>query len=117
MRPDALRVLRRIKLLHTAVWAFFASCVVGIPVATAQANYELALILIVVVAAEVVVLLVNGMRCPLTGIAARHTQNRQDNFDIYLPLWLARYNKHIFGALYLFGLIYTLMSWRMTKTG
>jgi hypothetical protein len=30
------------------------------------------------------------MRCPLTGIAARYTDDRRDNFDIYLPPWLAR---------------------------
>jgi hypothetical protein len=28
---------------------------------------------------------------------------RRDNFDIYLPLWLARRNKAIFGALFVLG--------------
>jgi hypothetical protein len=52
-----------------------------------------------VVLAEVVVLAVNGWRCPLTGVAARYTDDRRENFDIDLPLWLARHNKRIFGAL------------------
>jgi len=28
------------------------------------------------------------------------------NFDIYLPEWLARYNKQIFGPLYAVGVAY-----------
>jgi len=58
------------------------------------------------------VLALNRWRCPLTGIAARYTDNRRDNFDIYLPLWLARYNKHIFGLLFAAGLLYTLLRWK-----
>ena len=107
--------LHRIKLLHTAVWAFFALCIVAIPVLTALANYEAALFLCGVVAIEVLVLLLNRMRCPLTGVAARYTADRQDNFDIYLPLWLARYNKHIFGTLYFLVVVYTLVAWRFAK--
>jgi len=63
------------------------------------------------VAVEVVVLLAYGWRCPLTGVAARYTDDRRDNFDIYLPLWLARYNKLIFGVLYLLGIAATLVRW------
>lgn len=47
----------------------------------------------------------NRLRCPLTDIAARHTADRRANFDIYLPLWLAR-SKHVFGTLYLIGATY-----------
>jgi hypothetical protein len=46
-----------------------------------------------VVVVEVVVLALNNLRCPLTGVAARYTEDRRDNFDIYLPLLLAHYNK------------------------
>jgi hypothetical protein len=109
--------LRRVKLLHTAVWAIFASCILAIPLAAASGALRLAFGLVAIVAIEVVVLLVNGFRCPLTGIAARYTPDRQDNFDIYLPLWLARHNKLIFGALYLAGVAYTLVLWRSAKAG
>ena len=68
----------------------------------------MALGLIAFVLIEVVVLAVNGMRCPLTGVAARYTAERQDNFDIYLPLWLARHNKQVFGGLYVAGIVYTV---------
>ncbi len=36
----------------------------------------------------------------MTDWAARFTEDRADNFDIYLPNWLARYNKAIFGTLF-----------------
>lgn len=70
-----------------------------------------ALVLIAIVSVEVVVLVANQFRCPLTDVAARHTNDRRDNFDIYLPLWLARYNKHIFGSLFVAGFIFTVIQW------
>ena len=62
--------------------------------------------------AEVVILVANGWRCPLTAVAARFTEQRHDNFDIYLPLWLARHNKLIFGVLYLLGMAFAYSRWR-----
>ncbi len=38
-----------------------------------------------------------------TDLAARYTEDRRGNFDIYLPVWLARQNKTIFGTLFLAG--------------
>jgi hypothetical protein len=57
------------------------------------------------------VLVANRMSCPLTGVAARFTADRDPNFDIYLPRWLAQYNKQIFGPLYAGGVLYTLWMW------
>ena len=99
-------------MLHTVVWAFFVTCIIAIPLATAIGALRLAWAFVAIVAIEVLVLLVNGFKCPLTGVAARYTPERQDNFDIYLPLWLARHNKLIFGALYLAGVVYTSVIWR-----
>ena len=108
---DNTTSLRRVKLLHTVAWAFFASCVVGILLAAAQQRLKLAGILIGFVAIESLVLAFNHWRCPLTDVAARYTAERHDNFDIYLPLWLARYNKHIFGTLYAVGIVWTAVAW------
>lgn len=44
-------------------------------------------------------------------VAARYTGDRNDNFDIYLPLWLARYNKPIFGTLFVVGVAVALCAW------
>ena len=57
------------------------------------------------------VLAANRGRCPLTDLAAQHTERRTANFDIYLPLWLAQYNKTIFGALFLAGALFVLARW------
>lgn len=102
--------LRIIKTVHTVVWAVLASCVIAIPVTTAIARRDIALWLIAIVLIEVLILGLNRLRCPLTDLAARYTQDRQDNFDIYLPLWLARHNKALFGTLFVAGTCYTLLA-------
>ena len=109
-RADA-RSLRAVKALHTAVWAFFAGSIVAIPVCAWVRSFGAAFTLIGVVFLEVVILVGNGMRCPLTGVAARYTVDRRDNFDICLPEWLARHNKEVFGSLYAAGILFTLARW------
>ena len=74
------------------------------PVCTASGRTPLAWALAGLVFLEVLVLRVNGMRCPLTDLAGRYTTARHANFDIYLPLWLARHNQRLFGTLYVIGL-------------
>ena len=103
--------LLAVKLLHTVVWAFFAACVVAIPVLGWQGRVVAATVLSGVVLVEVGILLMNGMHCPLTPIAARYTEDRRANFDIFLPEWLARYNKEVFGPLYALGLAYVAYLW------
>lgn len=103
--------LRLVKLIHTVVWAFFATCVVAIPVMAWRGALGLALLFIGFVCVEVVVLAVNAWRCPLTPIAARYTDDRQPNFDIFLPVWLARWNKEIFGTVFVVGVLLTLARW------
>ena len=109
---DSLLALRTVRVAHTLAWALFAGCIVAIPYFAWRRKLEVAGALIAVVALEVAILLANHMRCPLTAIAARFTRDRRDNFDIYLPLWLARYNKHVFGALFVVGVAYTIVQWR-----
>jgi hypothetical protein len=104
--------LRAIKLAHTLVWAFFAGCIVALPVFAWKREFQGAFTLMALVGVEVLVLLANGMRCPMTGVAARYTEDRRDNFDIYLPLWIARYNKQVFGTLYVAGVVYTIVRWQ-----
>lgn len=113
MKPRVERVpaLVSIKLLHTVVWAFFAGCIVAIPVAGAWREFRWAAILSAFVAVECLILAFNRGRCPLTDVAARYTDHRADNFDIYLPLWLARYNKQIFGTLFIIGELFVLGLW------
>lgn len=107
--------LRAIKAIHTLVWAIFAGAILAIPVYAAAGKVTAAWGLIGFVFLEVTVLVANRMRCPLTDIAGRYTSQRQDNFDIYLPLWLARHNKVLFGGLYVAGIVYTI--WGSASAG
>jgi polyferredoxin len=106
-----LHSLRAIKILHTVIWAFFAGCILTIPALALRNQFEAAFLMIGVVFIEVVVIISNAWACPLTAIAARYTDDRRENFDIYLPEWLARHNKTIFGILYGSGLVFTLVRW------
>ena len=107
----SLTALRSIKVLHTVVWAVMASAIVAIPVATHAGRLDWAAMLSALVMVEVIVLTLNRMRCPLTGAAARYTTDRRANFDIYLPLWLATWNKQVFGTLYVIGLLSAAVQW------
>jgi len=103
--------LRRIKLLHTAIWAMMASAIVVLPVAGWFRYFRTAAALSVLILGECLVLAINRGRCPLTDVAALYTTDRSANFDIYLPAWLARHNKRIFGALFIAGELIFLWRW------
>ncbi len=105
-----------IKVLHTLIWAFFAGCTISIPVLAWRGRYTYAAALIAIVFVEVIVILVNDGHCPLTPVAARYTTNRRDNFDIYLPQWIARNNKLIFGTIFAGGVLMTVSLWTIRRT-
>ncbi|HEX8653859.1 MAG TPA: hypothetical protein VF693_01370 [Allosphingosinicella sp.] len=105
----------RVRLIHSAAWLLFASAILALPVTVWMGRLTWALGLSGLVMVEVFILAANGMRCPLTAIAARYTADRSGNFDIYLPAWLARHNKTIFGSLFVAGeffLLYRLFAAR-----
>lgn len=104
-------LLTTVKAVHTVIWAFFVACIFGAPLAAWRGNFALAALLVGFVALEALVLLINRWSCPLTGVAARYTDRREENFDIYLPRWLAKHNKRIFTPLYLLGAAYTAYAW------
>jgi hypothetical protein len=45
-------------------------------------------------------------------LAQQFTADRADNFDIYLPNWLASRNKTIFGTLFVVNELIVLWCWR-----
>lgn len=96
----AARALTAIRAVHTALWLFFASSIVGILIAIPLGALQAALWMSLFVWAELAVLLLNRMRCPLTIAAARYTNDRSANFDIWLPNWLARRSRPIFAVLF-----------------
>ena len=113
-KSDLIPALIAIRLLHTAIWLFFAGCIVAIPFAGVQRQFRWVVLLTGLVLVECMVIAVNRGRCPLTDLASRYTEDRSDNFDIYLPLWLARHNKLIFGTLFVIGGLFVLGLWMVS---
>ena len=100
-----------LKALHTAIWAFFAACVVAIPVQAWLGHFDVVLVLIGFVAVEIAILATNNWRCPLQRIGALYTSDRRANFDIYLPEWLADRTMVIFGPLFTGGMGLSGLLW------
>jgi len=109
MDPRSALVL--VKIAHTVVWAFFVACILAVPLTALAGHLGRAMTFTAVVLLECVVLAANRWRCPLTDVAARYTDDRSDNFDIYLPVWLARHNKEVFGSLFVAGVLVLLWRW------
>jgi len=99
-----------IKLLHTVVWLFFVSIIFYVLYSGISNNINLfTWISIGLVVGEGIVLLVFKMFCPITVLARKYSDSTKDNFDIFLPNWLARHNKVIFTLIFLLGLIFVLV--------
>jgi len=106
-------MLRLIKLAHTVVWALLVAVILAIPLMAWQDRVTATAVLTGIMLTEVLVLVVNRWRCPLTDLAARYTDDRRANFDIYLPLWLAANNKRIFGSIFAVGVVFSI--WRLAR--
>ena len=102
--------LALIKGLHTFIWILFVLIIGYVLWCGISANISVYSWLAVgAVLGEVLVLLIFRWSCPLTKLARRYSNSFSDNFDIYLPNWLARYNKVIFGSLFFVGLMLMLV--------
>lgn len=105
--------LTQIKIIHTVIWLFFNGVMAYLYYAAIVNKIDkwvsigIAFILL-----EIIILLIFKMKCPLTLIARKYSDSQKNNFDIYLPEWLATYNKQIYTVLFvifLFILIYRLI--------
>jgi hypothetical protein len=110
-----VRILAGIRFLHTLIWAIFVGCIAAIPAAASARNFRLAAMLSALVWIECAVLALNQGRCPLTNLAEKYTADQKPNSDIYLPDWLARWNKEIFGALFGAGEVFALVMWLRSR--
>jgi hypothetical protein len=100
-----------IKTLHTVVWALMVAFIAWIPVAAWANHFHRVAILSGLVWIECGVLAINRGRCPLSDLAKRFTAETTANLDIYLPEWIARWNKGIFGALFVINELIALTLW------
>ena len=93
--------LSLVKSIHTLVWLFFNLVLIYLFYAaiTDQVDVKfwvgLGLIFL-----ECVILIVNRWTCPLSPMARKYTDSSEDNFDIFLPNWLAKYNIQIYSTLF-----------------
>lgn len=95
-----------IKSIHTAVWLFFVSVIFHVLWSGITGFISVCTwIAIALVLVEGLTLALFHGKCPLTVIARRYSNSNKHNFDIFLPEWLAHYNKLIFTILYLVGVI------------
>jgi hypothetical protein len=99
-----------IKLIHTAIWVFFNVVIFYMLYAVLINKIDkwiwigLSLIFL-----EGVVLLIFKNICPVTLVARKYSSSDRDNFDIYLPEWLARYNKQIYSSIVVLIIIILLV--------
>ena len=101
-----------IKLLHTIIWVFFNVVIFYLLYAVIANRIDhwvwLGLGCFVV---EGLVLLIFKNFCPLTLWARRYSDSSRHNFDIYIPNWLARYNKPIYSSL--LGVVIVILIYRL----
>jgi len=104
--------LTAIKIIHTIVWLFFNAVLVYLFYAViANKIGKWVWIGLGLFFVEGIVLLLFKNFCPLTIIARRYSNSLKDNFDIYLPNWLAKYNKIIYTSL--LGVIILILGYRL----
>jgi hypothetical protein len=103
-----------VKSIHSLIWVFFNVVIFYMLYAViADKIDKWVWICIGLIALEGLVLLVFKSICPVTLIARKYSDSTSANFDIYLPNWLAKYNKLIYTIIVgiaLLILIYRMMS-------
>ncbi|HBI02650.1 MAG TPA: hypothetical protein DDY49_01300 [Paenibacillaceae bacterium] len=95
-----------LKLTHTIIWAFFVSLITYVLYAGIfnQINVYTWIAIGFVIMEGIILLTFKG-KCPLTIIGYKYTDQHDVGFDIYLPRWLAKYNKMIFSTIFVIGLL------------
>ena len=89
--------LTLIKIIHTLIWLFFNFVIFYMLYAAVVNKLDAWLWLgYGIIFTEGIVLLIFKSFCPVTVLARRYSDSTKDNFDIYLPNWLARNNKLIY---------------------
>ncbi len=102
-----------IKIGHTVIWVFFNVVIFYLLYAVVSNTVGTwTWVCIGLVLAEGLVLLLFKGFCPLTVMARNYSDSTKDNFDIFLPNWLAKYNKLIYSTIFaaaIIGLIFRLL--------
>ncbi len=109
-----MKKLLYIKIIHTLVWIFFNVVIFYLFYAVVSNKIDIWVwIGLGLFALEGITLLLFGMMCPLTVMAKKYSDSTKENFDIFLPNWLARNTKLVyttFLAIIIIILIYRLIA-------
>ncbi|MBK8984443.1 MAG: hypothetical protein IPM38_19515 [Ignavibacteria bacterium] len=98
-----------VKLIHTIIWIFFNVVIFYMLYAVIVNKIDKWLwIGYGIFALETIILLLFKFYCPLTLIARKYSDSAEANFDIYIPAWLARYNKIIYSSILVIIIILTI---------
>jgi hypothetical protein len=101
--------LKLIKTIHTLIWVFFNFVIFYMLYAVIIDKLDNWLwIGYVFIILEGITLLIFKFFCPLTIIARKYSDSTKENFDIYLPNWLAKYNKRIYSGIMIVIVILTV---------
>lgn len=101
-----------IKITHTAIGVFFNGVIFYLFYAGITNTIDKWVwVCVGLVVTEGMVLVAFNWTCPLTLMARTYSDATTDNFDIYLPNWLARYTKLIYTTL--FSLAISLLIYRL----
>ena len=101
--------LTLIKIIHTLIWVFFNFVVFYMLYAVIINKLDNWLwIGYTFMILEGIILLIFKFFCPLTIMARKYSDSTKDNFDIYLPNWLAKYNKLIYSGIMVVIIILTV---------
>lgn len=105
-KNPAASKLVAIKIIHTLIWLFFNGVIIYLFYAAISNTIDKWVwIGIGFIVLETVVLLIFKLKCPLTVVARKYSDSQKNNFDIYLPEWLATYNKQIYTILFMIFLV------------
>ena len=103
-----------VKIIHTLIWLFFNVVLFYMAYAVIVNKIDnFVWIGIALIIGEGIVLIIFKKMCPLTIIARKYSDSTKDNFDIFLPNWLAKYNKPIYSIFFICiicGLIFRLFN-------
>jgi len=102
--------LKKVKIIHTLIWIFFNAVISYMLYAVISNKLDIWLwICYVIILLEILTLSYFKFSCPLTLIARKYSNSKKANFDIYLPNWLAKYNRVIYGSVILSVMIITII--------
>ena len=101
--------LIQVKIIHTLIWLFFNFVIFYMLYAVSTNKLDIWLwVGYGFIILEGLTLLIFKFICPLTLIARKYSNSPKDNFDIYLPNWLARYTKFIYTIIMIIIIIITI---------